>query len=133
MERREYLAVLGCGLTGSVAGCIGGSGATDVDGEFFEDELSAEVRHRRTLVRVHRGDVTVLRGCRNGQPLDRAARNRKDTANFLDSDGTRITDHYDPLTDLPSDQPAEFTVRYSGDDADRVGSYELIVDIPNPS
>lgn len=52
---------------------------------------------------------------------------------FLDSNDTVIQDNVDKISNLSSQQDAEFIVRYPGDDPERVESYEQIVDNPNPS
>ena len=51
------------------------------------------------------------------------------SVNFIEEAGTVIDESYTLLTDIASSQSAEFTVRFPGDDVDRVDTYGLILDL----
>lgn len=141
MQRRTVLA----GAAIALAGCSSGDSEPDgaepvgtkpgdsvppeVRGTWLEAESDGDVEvtdhgYRYTGVRtqpwVVSGTVVQSSGARATVKV---------SVTFLDEDGTAIGSNYDLVRELESDQAAEFTVQYEGDDPRGVDDYELRAEI----
>jgi len=133
MRRRTYLIALAGCLSG-ISGCSGGGGSGDsgpqaTEGEYIDSESDPNIAvkehtfrntERTTLPWAVTGVVTHTTSQRETIQV---------SVNFLDGDDVVVADNYDLLTDIRGNQPAEFAVRYPGDEPGRVTNYELVVTI----
>ncbi|WP_143420901.1 FxLYD domain-containing protein [Halorubrum halodurans] len=101
----------------------------DVDSEFLEDQSDSDgelADHAFEYVGESTQPWAVV-GTASHTRGERA--DLQVSVNFIDEDNTIIRDSYDLITDVASDQSAEFIVEYAGDDPERVSEYEIVVDV----
>lgn len=146
MQRRTVLA----GAAIALAGCNGGDSESDdspqggarrvgptpdeselpeVRGDWLEAESDSDIEvsdhifhytGKRTQPFVVDGTVIQSSGERATVRV---------SVDFLAEDGTVIYENYDLVMDLESEQEAEFTVQFEGDDPKQVNNYEVIAEI----
>jgi hypothetical protein len=110
------------------------SNAPDTEGSYVEGEFLSSESDSVANLESHRFENTqrttspwAVVGTVSQSSGKRA--NIQVSVNFIDANNIVISDTYDLLTKIASDQKAEFIVRYSGDDPDQVDSYEIYVEV----
>ncbi|KOX92701.1 FxLYD domain-containing protein [Halorubrum tropicale] len=147
MNRRAYVA-LGTTALAALSGCVGSStgedgGEAGAGGDAASDDVPeldvggehlADLSHPDAELATHAfeyvGESTqpwAVVGTASHTQEARA--DLQVSVNFIDEGNTIIRDSYDLITDVASDQSAEFIVEYAGDDPERVSKYEIVVDV----